>query len=122
MRVQHVYAERICSKTQESCPNQPRASTREHAVVGVEGRPSATYDRLRPWSSAVATRGGATTGKGTCCRLDMRVMVLGVREGAGTFFGDGGKTNSVCDGPEEGGGARVLFDENERRNNGGGVG
>jgi hypothetical protein len=79
----------------ESWPNQPRASTREHAVVGVAGTPSATNERVRPWRFSVAMRGVAIVGNGTCWRFDMSVIVLGVREVLGAFVGDGGKTKSV---------------------------
>jgi hypothetical protein len=107
----------------ESWPNQPRASTREHAVVGVGGTPRVTNERVRPWRCSVATRGEATVGKGICCRFDMSVMVLGVRDGVDMSCGEGGKTNSVCDGPEDGGTApRVCWFVNVRRNKGGGVG
>jgi hypothetical protein len=43
----------------------------------------------------VATRGVVTVGKGICCKFDMSVIVLGVRDVIGVLEGDGGKTKRV---------------------------
>lgn len=111
-------------------PTHPRASTREHAVVGVGGAPRPMKERVRPCERKVDTRGVDSEGKGTgTVRFDMRVMVDGVRV---VSVGEGGKTKSVwdCEGVAAtartaecvclwpfGGGWRVL-----RRWSGGGAG
>jgi hypothetical protein len=87
-------------------PKNPRASTRELAVVGVGGTPRATNERVRPWRFSVATRGGDMHGNGTDGPDEVSISVAGVRVEA--LLGDGGKTKSVCDGPDEGGGGRCI--------------
>src|SRR5215472_6470208 len=80
-----------------SIPTQPRASTREHAVVGIDCTSIPINDLVLPWlPRKVETRGVRTEGKGTATfRLDVRVMVDGVWVAR---LGDGGNTKSVWKG------------------------
>ena len=59
-------------------PTQPRASTREDAVVGVaRGALRPMNDRRRPSTLNVETRGVVVAGKGSAA-LDVTVIVDGV--------------------------------------------
>ena len=82
-----------------SRPNQPRASTREYAVVGATDAPIPMNDLVRPFEELVATRGVACDGNGNALvgTLDVTVIVAGVRIAVANV-GDGGKTNNVCEG------------------------
>ena len=75
-------------------PTHPRASTREHAVVGVASDPTPINDRRRPSVLKDATR-GVGAGDLRNDELEVRVIVDGVRA---ERVGEGGKTNSVCAG------------------------
>lgn len=89
------------------------------------GTPSATNERVRPWHFSVATRGAGRLGNGTGAPCERSVIVAGVR--VPCCLGDGGKTKSVCDGPDVSGGStercggNIVF-ESERTTSGGGVG
>lgn len=83
-------------------PNQPRASTREEAIVGVDGGGRPIKDRRRPSALNDETRGVAEGGKGNEA-FDVSVMVEGVRV---ERVGEGGKTKSVWDGVDT---AEVSF-------------
>ena len=83
-------------------PNQPRASTREEATVGVDGGGTPIKDRRRPSALNDETRGVAKGGKGSEA-FDVSVMVEGVRV---ERVGEGGKTKSVWDGVDT---AEVSF-------------
>lgn len=79
-------------------PTWPRTSTFEKATVGVGGAPNPMNDRVRPLERKVDTRGVDKLGKGTGpTTFDISVIVEGVRV---VSVGDGGKTNSVCEGVE----------------------
>jgi hypothetical protein len=93
-----------------SNPTQPRASTREQAVVGLGAAPSPMNDLVRPCARNVETRGVDRLGKATgMFKLEVRVMVDGVRV---VRVGEGGNTNSVWEGVEtsvcEGGHCRLV--------------
>lgn len=66
-------------------------------MVGVAGAPKPMKDLRRPSVLKVATRGVTVVGKGNDA-FDMSVIVEGVRE---ETVGEGGKTNSVCEGVAE---------------------
>ena len=74
-------------------PTQPRASTREEAVVGVAGIPRPINDLGFPRTLNVETRGVDTVGKGKD-ELEVKVIVEGVRI-VDNDVGEGGKTNNV---------------------------
>jgi len=79
-------------------PTYPRASTFENAIVGVGGAPKPMKDRVLPLDWKVETRGVDRLGNGTAPgKCDVNVIVEGVRV---VKFGEGGKTNKVCDGVE----------------------
>ena len=105
----HLFYERVTVDTTAaepfSRPTQPRASTREYAVVGAMDAPTPMNDLVRPFEELVATRGVACDGKGNALvyTLDVTVMVAGVRI-AVAIVGDGGKTNNVCEGVTDAGG------------------
>jgi len=73
----------------------------EKAVVGVGMLPRPMNDLVRPpWDLKVDTLGVDKLGKGTTpVKLDVSVIVDGVRV---VNVGEGGNTNSVCEGVDSG--------------------
>jgi hypothetical protein len=74
-------------------PTHPRTSTREKAVVGAAG---ATKDLGRPRDPLIDRRGVFRHGNARLLTLGVRIIVEGAA--LGRALGEGGKTNSVCDG------------------------
>jgi pyruvate-formate lyase-activating enzyme len=74
-----------------SKPTQPRASTREHAVVATGNVPTPMNDLVLPCVRNVETR-GVRTAEMLALTCEVRVMVDGVRFAR---VGEGGNTKSV---------------------------
>jgi len=74
-----------------SKPTQPRASTREHAVVATGSAPMPMNDLVLPCVRKVETRGVRTAGM-LALTCEVSVMVDGVRFAR---VGEGGNTKSV---------------------------
>jgi hypothetical protein len=93
-------------RAQEPIATNPRASTLEHAVVGVGGAPMTMRLRLRPSFRNVDTRGVDNVGNGTLDMFEVSVIVDGVVTDC-----SGGKTKRVWDGV----GASTMLDDADER-------